>query len=77
MSRSYTLRTAEMACLTEGRLDPNCPPLHPVGTWVCLLTMVVKGVLGPMWGLTSLYLSLEKTITSGLKQVLLLCGADE
>lgn len=65
-----------MACLTEGRLDPNSP-LHPVGSWVCLLTMVIKGLLGPMWGLTSLYLILEETRTSGLEQGLLLCGADK
>lgn len=32
MSRSHTLRTAEMACLTEGRLDPNCSLLHLVCT---------------------------------------------
>lgn len=45
--------------------------------WVCLLTMVIKGLLGPMLGLTSLFLRLEETITSGLDQgSLLLCGAD-
>lgn len=45
--------------------------------WVCLLTMVIKGLLGPMLGLTSLFLRLEETITSGLNQGSpLLCGAD-
>lgn len=45
--------------------------------WVCLLTMVMKGLRGPMWGLTSLFLRLEETITSGLDQGLVLHGADK